>query len=615
MISPHFDVIVVGGGHAGVEAALASARLGLATALVTIRADTVGVLSCNPAFGGQAKGTLVREVDALGGWCGMGADRATIHRRILGESKGPASRATRAMVDRTAYSLATRGMLAGRDNPVVAAGEAARVLVDGGRVRGLALIDGRELLCGALVLTGGTFWNGRMYNGLAATPGGRFGEAPATLISASLASLGHRISRLSTSTAPRLDARTVETASLEVQPGDPMSRPFSALSEEIPGTAVCHVTWTTAETRRIVLENIKTSKIYCDEPAAAGPRYCPSLEDKFRRFPHRERHLIHLEPDGPDLVYPSGLPTGLAPKVQQELIRTIPGLASAVVARPGYAIEYDVSDPRDLEPTLESRLVRGLFLAGQVNGTSGYEEAAAQGLWAGLSAARRASGLEPVRLGRDQALLGVMLDDLTVMGVAEPYRMYTARAERRLTLREDNADLRLSPLGDELGALDPERRALVVRKREEIERFGRILEETRLTPSQVVEIGAGPEPAGAVSAADLLKRPWVSLKTLEGVVEGLGTISEPAALTLEIEVKYQGYLARESAEARKAAAREGITIPPGLDWRRAPGLSSEAAEALERARPSTIGQAGRLRGVTPAAIGAVLVYLRRLGGH
>lgn len=617
-----FDVIVVGGGHAGVEAALAAARLGLAVALVTLRPETIGVLSCNPAFGGQAKGGLVREVDALGGWCGRGADLAAIQCRVLGQSKGPATRSTRNLVDRAHYSRLTREFVGAVKNLTVLAGEAKEVLASSGKVRGLALGDGRELACGALALTGGTFWNGRIYNGLDSKPGGRFGEGPATLITASLAFLGHRIIRLSTSTAPRLAAETVDAGNLEAQPGDPAARPFSVLSGPPRNLADCHVTYTNAETHRIVSENIKTSKIYCDDPAATGPRYCPSLEDKVRRFPHRARHQVFLEPDGPDLVYPSGLPTGLAPSVQQALINTIPGLEKTVVARPGYAIEYDISDPTDLEPTLESRLVKGLFLAGQINGTSGYEEAASQGIWAGISAARRASGSEPLRLGRDEALLGVMLDDLTVAGVAEPYRMFGSRAEWRLSLREDNADLRLSPLANRLGLLDPERKRLLALKVSELERFGRILREAKISPAKAREAGLGLEEgegslklAAPVTGAELLKRPGVTMENLLGLVENLSEISPAAALTLETEIKYEGYLARQSSEARQVAARERLAIPPDLDYRHLPGLTGEAVEMLTARKPATIGQAGRLRGVTPASISAILVHLRKIGAR
>jgi tRNA uridine 5-carboxymethylaminomethyl modification enzyme len=614
----HHDVIVVGGGHAGLEAAAASARLGLATLLVTLRLDTVGALSCNPAFGGPAKGGLVREVDALGGLCGRLADLAAIQCRILGRSKGPAARATRNLVDRESYRRLALETAMGLPGLELLQGEAKEVLASGGRARALVLSDGRELPCGAVVLTGGTFWNGRVYEGLSSRPGGRAGERPATLISAALAALGHRIVRLSTSTAPRIDARTVDLGGLEAQPGDPDARPFSVLSGPPNNAAACHLTWTNEATHRIVRESIKTSKIYADDPAAAGPRYCPSLEDKVRRFPHRARHQVFLEPDGPDLFYPSGLPTGLAPDVQTALLRTIEGLSRAVVARPGYAIEYDISDPVDLEPTLESRLVRGLFLAGQVNGTSGYEEAAAQGLWAGLSAARRAGGLEPERLGRDQALLGVMLDDLTVAGVSEPYRMFTSRSEWRLSLREDNADLRLSPLAARLGLLDPERRERLRRKTGDLERFGALLGSARITPAQAADIGARhgiPELAlaGPVSAADLLRRPGISLRHLLGAVEGLELLGPSAALTLETEIKYEGYLARQAGEARRMAEREGQAIPPDFDFRRVPGLTGEAVESLLAKKPSTVGQAGRLRGVTPASLSAILVHLRKIG--
>ncbi|MDR2613693.1 MAG: tRNA uridine-5-carboxymethylaminomethyl(34) synthesis enzyme MnmG [Deltaproteobacteria bacterium] len=615
-----FDVIVVGGGHAGIEASLAAARMGARTLLVSLREDTVGVLSCNPAFGGPAKGGLLREVDALGGWASRGADLAAVQCRILGESKGPAARATRNLVDRALYARLSQEFVRGAERLDFLAGEAAGVLARDGRAEGVVLSDGREFRCGALVLTGGTFWNGVVYCGLEGSPGGRAGERPATLLRAPLQALGHRLGRLSTSTAPRIDARTVDRAGLDEQPGDPAARPFSVLSGPPRNTLSCHITWTGPETHRIVRENLTGSVIFAvDSPVSAGPRYCPSLEDKVARYPGRERHLVFLEPDGPDVVYPGGLPTGLAPEVQLAALRTIKGLERAEIARPGYAIEYDFSDPRDLSPALESFKVRGLFMAGQINGTSGYEEAAAQGIWAGAGAAIRAGGGSPRYLGRHEALIGVMLDDLTVLGVSEPYRMFSSRAEWRLSLREDNADLRLSPLAGRMGLLDSERSRLLKAKEGDMERGRAMLESLRVTPGLAARVAGDfgvPERdaalAGPLPASEYLKRPRIRLGQLEALFPVLSELRADARLTLETEIKFAGYLARQREEIELSRRQESRGIPQDLDLSAVPGLTREAREALEAARPSTLGQAGRLRGVTPAAVSALAVHLRKL---
>ena len=606
-----YDVIVTGGGHAGIEAALAAARLGAKTLLISLRIETIGVLSCNPAFGGPAKGGLVREVDALGGFCGFMADRAALQCRTLGESKGPAARSTRMLVDRAVYNQGARQWLVGRENLTLLEGEAAELLVEEGRVTGLKLGDGRSFSAGSVVLAGGTFWRGRIHRGRVSTPAGRIGEPPADFISESLAALGHTLGRLSTCTAPRIQASTVDLTGLEKQPGQPEVRPFSTLHDRPQNTAVCWMTWTTPETHRIVAGGLAESIFYSGAGPGASPRYCPSIEDKISHYPDRERHHVFLEPDGEGLIFPSGLPTGLAPEVQRAMIRSVPGLEKAELAWPGYAIEYDYCDPRDLAPTFESLRVKNLFLAGQINGTSGYEEAAAQGLLAGVNAALAASGGGNLILPRSLALTGVMADDLTGRGVTEPYRMFTSRAEWRLLLREDNADLRLSPLAEKLGLLDRERSLRLRKKTADMER-GRVwLEQSRLSPEQSRELGP-PEliVKEKISAAELLKRPAARLSHFLKVMPELAELGPRAADSLEIEMKFAGYIRRQEEEVGRLKREEESLIPEDMDFFSLTGLTTEVREVLTRHRPATLGQAGRLPGLTPAALTVLAIHLK-----
>ena len=608
-----YDVIVVGGGHAGIEAALAAARMGAACLLVSQKIETMAELSCNPAFGGPAKGGLVREVDAMGGLCGFIADQAAVQCRILGESKGPAARSTRVLVDRKRYGELARRFVLSHENLTVVEGEGAAVLTDGRKATGLELADGRAFKAGAVVLAGGTFWRAVINHGLVSTPAGRKGEAAAGFISQSLLALGHRLGRLSTCTAPRLQASTVNFAGLEEQPGQPEAKPFSSLTAAPRNLLSCRLTWTTPETHAIVAGGLADSIFYSGAEPGAAPRYCPSIEDKIIHYPDRQRHHIFLEPDGEDIIFPSGIPTGLDPAVQRAMIRSIPGLEETELAWPGYAISYDYADPRQLSPTFESLLVKNLFLAGQVNGTSGYEEAAAQGLLAGINAALASAGSQPFVLGRAEALTGVMADDLTGRGVTEPYRMFTSRAEYRLCLREDNADLRLSPLAEKLGILDAERSRCLRRKTDDMATGRRLLESTRLSPAQTRELGYPKlESSETISAAELLKRPAASMAHFTLLIPELKSLAPDALETLAVEIKLAGYLSRQRDEIERLKKEEETAIPPALDFHSLSGLSTETRQVLNEHRPATLGQAGRLPGLTPAALSVLAVHLKKL---
>ena len=611
---PNWDVIIVGAGHAGAEAALAAARIGAKCLLLTQTQDNVAAMSCNPAIGGLAKGHLVKEIDALGGAMGQVADQTAIQFRRLNASKGAAVQATRCQSDMIAYKALMRGFLEGQPGLELRQAEVCALLLEGSRVVGVETRLGEKVYAKAVVLTAGTFLNGLIHIGNRQYPAGRAWEFPSNLLGEQLRALGLKVGRLKTGTTPRLDRRTIHFAGLETQPGDDPIRPFSFWNTRVPLPQVpCHITYTTQRTQEVIEKNLHLSAMYSGAITGTGPRYCPSIEDKYKKFPDKARHQVFLEPTSLQSfeIYPNGMSTSLPLEVQVEFIQSILGLEEAKIVRPGYAIEYDYLHPTQLKNSLEHKDLAGFFCAGQINGTSGYEEAAAQGLLAGINAARLALDQEPVVLLRNEAYIGVLIDDLVSKGTEEPYRMFTSRAEYRLSLREDNADQRLSPLGRSLGLLDDEKWGLFEARQASIQRLMELTKEL-----SVPKEGPTWNLPEKTKVAQFLRHPETHFSDLdpllaEGPLAELRPFDDEVRFHVETEIKYEGYLKRQEVQVKSYLKVEAIQIPPDFDYQTVPGLSREVQQKLGQARPQTLGQASKISGITPAAITLMMVAIQK----